>query len=194
MLPAGRSAPPGAVTQKGEVRMVAAAKKFADIIHFISKILWYACAALLFCLACVTFVDCLLRYVGGRSIPGCQELTEVGMGYFVYAGIAGVIWKRHGIQVPIVMDKLSPRGKNIMRFILDILSLLILLVVATQVLTTAKSTLFTSSILKIPYAPVYYFAVAGSFLACIEFVIHIVEDFYGIFHPVKPEEESEVSK
>ncbi len=172
---------------------MAAAKKFANVIHFVSKILWYACAILLFCLALVTFVDCLLRYVGGRSIPGAQEITEVGMGYFTYAGIAGVIWLRHGIQVPIVMDKLSPRGKNIMRFILDILSLLILLVVATQVLGTAKTTLFTSAILKIPYAPIYYFAVFGSFWACIEFVIHIVEDFYGILHPVK-KEESEVSK
>jgi len=163
-------------------------KKVANVIHFVSKWLGYLCAILLFCLAMVTFVDCLLRYIGSRSIPGAQELTEVGMGFFTYLGLPAVIQSRSGIQVPLIMDKLSNRGKSIMRFVLDLLSLGILIVVATQVIKTAQTTEFTTAILKIPYAPVYYFATFSSAWGCIEFLIHVVEDIQGIISPAKNEE------
>lgn len=160
--------------------MVSIANKAAKVIHAVVDVFAWLCAFLLFAMAFISFIDCIMRYFFGHSIRGAQELVELSLCVLVYSGLAAVIMKRGGIQIPLVTDALPLRGKYILRFCTDILSFAVLVLLAWQVIGTAGSVKLTTSTLLIPHAPIYYYAAFGSLLACLEFIIHLVEDVYYV--------------
>jgi TRAP-type C4-dicarboxylate transport system permease small subunit len=158
--------------------------KAANAIHAITTIMWWIAASLLLLLSLVSFIDVIGRYFLSNPLKGAQELVETGMCLFVYSGLSVFIWQRSGIHVPVVFDLLSKRGQLILRTCTDLLSFFILAVVAYEVFYITQGLLANlnkaTTILKIPFAPFYLFAVIGCVLGCLEFIIHIITGLYRI--------------
>ncbi|MFP3975624.1 MAG: TRAP transporter small permease [Dehalococcoidia bacterium] len=156
-------------------------EKFWAVFDAIIKASMALASALIVFDAIAVTVEVLLRYSFGIVIGELFEITEYTLLWMTFLGAAWIMKKEGHVSVEVVVDRLSPEHRAIVRGIAYVLCIFLLLV---MVWYSAKLTLsdfqahFTlSSIMMPPKWPIEIIIPIGFFLL----IIQLMRNAYGYF-------------
>jgi TRAP-type C4-dicarboxylate transport system permease small subunit len=125
-------------------------------------------AALLAVIVAITTIDVVGRYVLNRPLAGAFELTELLMGALLFAALPLVTLRREHIVVDILDPYVPARLQRIQEVLVQAASGVIQFVLAWVLVGLGAQQqadgLYTHA-LKLPLAPVVYFAAAATAIA-----------------------------
>jgi len=157
--------------------------RFDKIVNRISDVLMKGSAATMFFIAAVSFADMIGRYIFLKALTGAQDLVEVAMCVFVYAGLGMAIRQRKIIMVPVIIDLMKKRGREFTVAIGNLICFVMAIVIISQLyestLSKFEKLLVGTAVLKIPNAPFYMFATFGFIIIALELLILVIKDFRG---------------
>lgn len=167
-------------------------KKALKIVDSINLKMCYVAMAALFFLMCMTTVDTIARKIptlGG--IPDSMDLTEIGMVFIVFCGLAFLESERGHIRVDMFLNMFPKLIKRILESFLYILSAFILFLLFyamfDKIFSTMKSGAATQ-LLHIPQWPFVIVVTAAIFLFAFTVLMHAVEVIAGKVEEPKEEE------
>ena len=156
---------------------------FDKIVGLISRAVIRVSAVALFIIAAVSFVDMIGRYFFMKSLSGAQDMVELTMCIFLYAGLGMAIRKRRLIMVPVVLDLMKERYREIIiaagNLACFAMSILIISQLYQSTLTMFGKLLVGTAILRVPHAPFYAFATFGFIMIALELLIVAIKGIYG---------------
>lgn len=122
----------------------------------------------------VTVVDVLGRYFLSQPLPGAFELTEVGLVLLIFAGLPLVSAREEHVNVPLLVERLGPRGRQVQAWLVRILGAALLALLAWRLWLRAGQLLSfgdRTTYLSIPMGPVAYAAALGCGLGALLLVL-----------------------
>jgi TRAP-type C4-dicarboxylate transport system permease small subunit len=113
------------------------------------------CGLCLILMAALTFINVLARYVFSAPIFGSSEIVQILLALLVFSAFAPVSAADRHIKVDLFdkhLDKLIPRGRNLIVNILSAISLLLIAYELFSIALTAIENDRTTTVLQIPLA------------------------------------------
>lgn len=140
-------------------------------IGFVTKILSYAAAFVLFGMMLLTTFDVVGRYLFHAPILGVFEITEFMLVCVVFLSLAYTQYLKGHIEVDILVDRFSKRGRDIIGIVNYGLSFLLLLLITWKSLERGFEVLDNkecSGTLNIPVFPFVFVVALGCAAMCFE--------------------------
>jgi TRAP-type transport system small permease protein len=109
---------------------------------------------------CLTFVDVVARYVFNRPLRGAFEITELLLLVLIFAGLPLVSHADEHVTMDFIDRLLSPRGQLVLRRGTQVISAVLMLLLAWLVWFKADRIWAyrdTTDVLRIVYGPFVYF-------------------------------------
>ena len=134
-----------------------------------------AAAVLLFGLMMLTTADVIGRYIFNWPLRGAFEITELLMLALIFAGLPLASRSDEHVTLDFIDMLLGPRGRPLLRRLIDLVCGLIILGLAWRVWVKAgKIAAYgdTTEVLRIPVGPFVYFMAA---MVAITGVVHLVK-------------------
>ena len=131
-------------------------------------------AVVLFLMMCITAVDVAGRYLFNRPIAGGFELTEILLAALIYCGLPLVSARREHIVIDTFDPLFSQRLRRILDMVAEVVCAIALAGVGWLIFLRAGRVAEygdTTSVLKLPLAPVVYLMAAMITIAA---VIHLL--------------------
>ncbi len=144
---------------------------------WLDRTLGAAAAILLFCLMAVTTVDVIGRYALNWPLRGGFEITELLLLTLIFAGLPLVSRADEHVTMDFIDTALGPRGRRLLRRLVDIVCGLIILGLAWRVYVKAGKIAGygdTTDVLLIPVGPFVYFM---ALMVLVTAVVHLIRAF-----------------
>lgn len=158
-------------------RLTKWAKAFRRRFRAAGLILIYIGAASIFIMMLVTAIDLATRAVG-VPILGVPELTLIMLVIVAFLGMAYVMAQDRHVSVDILSSHFSFRMRHISHCVNSVIILVFFALLVWQLAEGSISVWQIwerTAILRIPMAPLWFAAVIGSFIMCIEVLIQLIE-------------------
>ncbi len=150
---------------------------FIYILKFVSKVLNLIAGIALTFMMLLTVADVLLR-AGGHPIIGTYEIVALSLAIVIGFGIPKVSLDKGHVIMEFLLDKLGPRGKDIMNTFTRILVLILFIFIGYNLLNVGAEFHASGEVsptIKLPFYPVAYGVAVCCFLECIVFITEIVQ-------------------
>ncbi len=141
----------------------------------ISQWLSYVGMFTLFVMMTLTFIDVLLRYIFGFSIPGTVEITALMMVVVVFSSMSYTQWQNSHVTMDIVTSCLEITPRYMLSVATLFWTLITLGVACGAVMKYGISTTSNTALLRISYKPFIFFTAFGIgmvFLAVLYDLLH----------------------
>ena len=151
------------------------------ILRFISKILNFLAGVALTGMMFLTVADVSLRAVG-HPIIGTYEIVALSLAVVIGFGIPKVSLDKGHVYMEFLMERLGPRGKDMMNTFTRLLCIMLFLFIGYNLLNVAAefhSSGEVSPTIKLPFFPVAYGVAVCCFLECVVFIFDIVRIWRG---------------
>ena len=144
-----------------------------------------AVTATLLCIAVITFVDVVGRYIFSSPIPGAFEIQEFGMGVLIFSGLPLITAHRGHITVSLIegIFKSNPVLRRVQVAFFNLVSGGILALLAYCLWFQAQNSQrwgTASAFLHMPHYPVMYFMAFMATVTCIILLAQAAFGFLGI--------------
>jgi TRAP-type C4-dicarboxylate transport system permease small subunit len=154
---------------------------FMQVLRFASKILNIIAGVALTFMMCLTVTDVLLRATG-HPIIGTYEIVALSLAVVIGFGIPKVSLDRGHVYMEFLLDKLGPRGKDIMNTFTRVLVLILFIFIGYNLFNVGaefRASGEVSPTIKLPFYPVAYAVGVCCFLECLVFITEIVTIWGG---------------
>jgi TRAP-type C4-dicarboxylate transport system permease small subunit len=154
---------------------------FMRVLRFASKGLNIIAGIALTFMMCLTVADVLLR-AAGRPIIGTYEVVALSLAVVIGFGIPKVSLDRGHVYMEFLLDKLGPRGKDIMNTFTRVLVLILFIFIGYNLFNVGaefRASGEVSPTIKLPFYPVAYAVGVCCFLECLVFITEIVTIWGG---------------
>lgn len=172
-----------------EVKKLKAYSSVSKIIHKISFVFAVISAVAMMFMAIISTVDVVGRYIFNHPLTGAQEIVEVTMCVFVYAGLALAISQDKVIFVPVIVERLSVKVQGVIKCVGNILCAVMSFLILYQLTipTVSKMSNFNQAtmVLKIPHGPLYVFVVICYGLISLELILKGIENVLDGYKPMQ---------
>jgi len=150
-------------------------------LRFLSKILNFIAGVALTGMMLLTVADVSLRAVG-HPLIGTYEIVALSLAIVIGFGIPKVSLDKGHVYMEFLMEKLSPRGKDLMNTFTRLLVLMLFIFIGYNLLNVGaefRASGEVSPTIKLPFYPVAYGVAVCCFLECIVFIVEIVRIWRG---------------
>jgi TRAP-type C4-dicarboxylate transport system permease small subunit len=154
---------------------------FMQVLRFASKILNIIAGVALTFMMCLTVTDVLLRATG-HPIIGTYEIVALSLAVVIGFGIPKVSLDKGHVYMEFLLDKLGPRGKDIMNTFTRVLVLILFIFIGYNLFNVGaefRASGEVSPTIKLPFYPVAYAVGVCCFLECLVFITEIVTIWGG---------------
>lgn len=141
-----------------------------------SEINKYLSCAILITMVVFVAGNTLLRYFFSSGIIITEEFVRYLFLWGVYLGVISVWYTRGHIRVTTIVDRLTPRGKLYFDIVFEIVSMIVLLVMAYGCYQYFIDTTTVGQVTGIPYSFMILAVLVGSFSCAVISVGHILQD------------------
>ena len=151
------------------------------ILRFISKVLNLIAGVCLTFMMLLTVADVTLRAVG-HPIIGTYEIVALSLAVVIGFGIPKVSLDRGHVYMEFLLEKLGPRGKDLMNTFTRLLVLILFIFIGYNLLNVAAEFHASGEVsptIKLPFYPVAYGVGVCCFLECVVFIFDIVRIWRG---------------
>jgi TRAP-type C4-dicarboxylate transport system permease small subunit len=152
-----------------------------DVLKFISKILNFIAGLTLTLMMLLTVADVSLR-AAGHPIIGTYEIVALSLAIVIGFGIPKVSLDKGHVYMEFLLEKLSPRGKDVMNTFTRILVLIVFFFIGYNLFNVGAEFHASGEVsptIKLPFYPVAYGVGVCCFLECIVFIFEIVRIWRG---------------
>ena len=142
---------------------------------WLDRVLGAAAAVLLFCLMMITTADVIGRYIFNWPLRGAFEITELLLLTLIFAGLPLVSRADEHVTLDFIDALLGPRGRRLLRRLVDVVCGLIIVSLAWRVWIKAGKIAGygdTTDVLRIPVGPFVYFM---ALMVAITAIVHLVK-------------------
>jgi TRAP-type C4-dicarboxylate transport system permease small subunit len=142
---------------------------------WLDRTLGAAAAVLLLGLLAITTADVIGRYIFNWPLRGAFEITELLLLALVFAGLPLVSRADEHVTLDFIDALLGPRGRRLLRRVVDALCGLIALALAWRVWVKAGKIAGygdTTDVLRIPVGPFVYFM---ALMVVVTAVVHLIK-------------------
>jgi len=153
----------------------------AAILRFVSKLLNIIAGIAVTVMILLTVADVLLR-AGGHPIIGTFEIVALLLALVIGFGIPQVSLDRGHVYMDFLVEKLSKRGKNVMRTFTRVLCLILFAFLGYNLFNVGARFYASgevSATIKIPFYPVAYAVAVCCLFECCVFIFDIVRIWRG---------------
>ena len=154
---------------------------FMQVLRFASKGLNIIAGIALTFMMCLTVADVLLRATG-HPIIGTYEVVALSLAVVIGFGIPKVSLDRGHVYMEFLLDKLGPRGKDILNTFTRVLVLILFIFIGYNLFNVGaefRASGEVSPTIKLPFYPVAYAVGVCCFLECLVFIAEIVTIWGG---------------
>lgn len=151
------------------------------ILRFISKALNLVAGIALTGMMFLTVADVSLR-AAGHPIIGTYEIVALSLAVVIGFGIPKVSLDKGHVYMEFLLEKLSPRGKDIMNTFTRVLVLILFIFIGYNLLNVGAEFHASGEVsptIKLPFYPVAYGVGVCCFLECFVFIFEIVKIWRG---------------
>jgi TRAP-type C4-dicarboxylate transport system permease small subunit len=152
-----------------------------NILRYISKILNFFAGVALTGMMLLTVADVTLR-AAGHPIIGTYEIVALSLAVVIGFAIPKVSLDKGHVYMEFLLEKLGPRGKDIMNTFTRILVLILFVFIGYNLLNVGAEFHASGEVsptIKLPFYPVAYGVAICCFLECIVFIFEIVRIWRG---------------
>jgi len=152
-----------------------------DVLKFISKILNFIAGITLTLMMLLTVADVSLR-AAGYPIIGTYEIVALSLAIVIGFGIPKVSLDKGHVYMEFLLEKLGPRGKDIMNTFTRILVLIVFFFIGYNLFNVGAEFHASGEVsptIKLPFYPVAYGVGVCCFLECFVFIFEIVNIWRG---------------
>ena len=152
-----------------------------NILQKVSKVLNYIGMAALTFMMFLTVTDVLLR-AGGHPLIGTYEIVSLSLALVIGFSIPSVSLDRAHVYMEILLEKLGPKGKNIMNTFTRILCIILFLLIGYNLFSVGNEFHTSGEVsptIKLPFFPIAYGVGLCAFIECFVFVFDIVKIWRG---------------
>jgi TRAP-type C4-dicarboxylate transport system permease small subunit len=142
---------------------------------WLDRVLGAAAAVLLFCLMAITTADVIGRYIFNWPLRGAFEITELLLLALIFAGLPLVSRADEHVTLDFIDALLGPRGRRLLRRLVDIVCGIIILGLAWRVWIKAGKIAGygdTTDVLRIAVGPFVYFM---ALMVLITAIVHLIK-------------------
>ncbi len=147
-----------------------------NFIKILSKINKYLCTILLITMVGYVFANTALRYFFDSGIIITEELVRYLFVWGIYLAVISVWFNRGHIRVTTVTDRLTPRNKIKFSLIFEVVSILVLLILAYGSMQYYFDTTTIGQVTGIPYRALIFAVALGAFICSLVSIGHIKQD------------------
>ena len=150
-------------------------------LRFVSKILNLIAGITLTLMMCLTVADVTLRATG-HPIIGTYEVVALSLAVVIGFGIPKVSLDRGHVYMEFLLEKLTPRGKDVMNTFTRVLVCSLFLFIGYNLLNVGAEFHASGEVsptIKLPFYPVAYGVAICCFLECAVFLFEIVGIWRG---------------
>ncbi len=150
-------------------------------LKFISRILNFFAGLALTGMMLLTVADVSLR-AAGHPIIGTYEIVALSLAVVIGFGIPKVSLDKGHVYMEFLMEKLSPRGKDVMNTFTRLLVLMLFIFIGYNLLNVGAEFHASGEVsptIKLPFYPVAYGVAICCFLECIVFILDIFRIWRG---------------
>ena len=150
-------------------------------LRFVSKILNLIAGVTLTLMMFLTVADVTLRATG-HPLIGTYEVVALSLAIVIGFGIPKVSLDRGHVYMEFLLEKLSPRGKDVMNTFTRILVFVLFLFIGYNLLNVGAEFHASGEVsptIKLPFYPVAYGVAICCFLECVVFLFEIVGIWRG---------------
>ncbi len=154
---------------------------FMYILKFVAKVLNFIAGIALTFMMCLTVADVLLR-AAGHPIIGTYEIVALSLALVIGFGIPKVSLDKGHVYMEFLLEKLGPRGKDIMNTFTRVLVLVLFIFIGYNLFNVGaefRASGEVSPTIKLPFYPVAYGVGVCCFLECVVFITDIVQIWRG---------------
>src|SRR5271157_3344038 len=152
-----------------------------SILRFISKALNLVAGVTLTLMMFLTVADVSLR-AAGHPIIGTYEIVALSLAVVIGFGIPKVSLDKGHVIMEFLLEKLSPRGKDVMNTFTRLLVIMLFLFIGYNLLNVGAEFHASGEVsptIKLPFYPVAYGVAVCCFLECFVFIFEIVRIWRG---------------
>jgi len=152
-----------------------------NVLRFISKALNLIAGIALTGMMFLTVADVSLR-AAGHPIIGTYEIVALSLAVVIGFGIPKVSLDKGHVIMEFLLEKLSPRGKDVMNTFTRLLVLMLFLFIGYNLLNVGAEFHASGEVsptIKLPFYPVAYGVAVCCFLECFVFIFEIVRIWRG---------------
>ena len=156
-------------------------KNLFNALRWLSKILNAVAGIALTFMMLLTVADVILR-AGGHPIIGTYEISALCLGLVIGFGIPQVSLDRGHVYMEFLLEKFSPRGKDVMVTFTRLLCLILFASIGYNLLNVGAGFQASGEVtatIKLPIYPVAYGVAICCFLQCAVFLFDIVKIWSG---------------
>ncbi len=150
-------------------------------LRIVSKALNLIAGVTLTFMMCLTVADVLLRATG-HPIIGTYEIVALCLAVVIGFGIPKVSLDKGHVYMEFLLEKLSPRNKNIMNTFTRVLVIILFIFIGYNLFNVGaefRASGEVSPTIKLPFYPVAYGVAVCCFLECFVFIFDIVKIWRG---------------
>lgn len=153
--------------------------KFAGAVRVLEKGGGWLSAFAVFFMAIITTVDVIGRYFFNHSITGTQEIVQLSMNVFVYAGLTYAMYKKDYVTVPVILDLLKPKVRMVIETIVTMLMFIAGCFLCYSLWVAAVKWMgkwaVVTTTLSIPQTPFYIFTAVCVTIICFELLFQSIQ-------------------
>jgi TRAP-type C4-dicarboxylate transport system permease small subunit len=152
-----------------------------DGLKFVSKILNFIAGITLTLMMLLTVADVSLR-AAGHPIIGTYEIVALSLAVVIGFGIPKVSLDKGHVYMEFLLEKLSPRGKDLMNIFTRLLVLVLFIFIGYNLFNVGAEFHASGEVsptIKLPFYPVAYGVGVCCFLECFVFIFDIVRIWRG---------------
>jgi TRAP-type C4-dicarboxylate transport system permease small subunit len=151
------------------------------ILRFVSKILNLLAGIALTGMMLLTVADVTLRATG-HPIIGTYEIVALSLAVVIGFAIPKVSLDKGHVYMEFLLEKLGPRGKDLMNTFTRLLVLILFIFIGYNLLSVGAEFHASGEVsptIKLPFYPVAYGVAVCCFLECFVFIFEIVKIWRG---------------
>jgi len=150
-------------------------------LRFLSKILNFIAGVALTGMMLLTVADVSLRALG-HPLIGTYEIVALSLAVVIGFGIPKVSLDKGHVFMEFLMEKLSPRGKDLMNTFTRLLVLMLFIFIGYNLCNVGAEFHASGEVsptIKLPFYPVAYGVAVCCFLECLVFIVDIFRIWRG---------------
>jgi TRAP-type C4-dicarboxylate transport system permease small subunit len=152
-----------------------------SVLRFVSKIMNLIAGITLTLMMFLTVADVTLRATG-HPIIGTYEVVALSLAIVIGFGIPKVSLDKGHVIMEFLLEKLGPRGKDVMNTFTRLLVLVLFFLIGYNLLNVGAEFHASGEVsptIKLPFYPVAYGVAVCCFLECFVFIFEIVNIWRG---------------
>ena len=151
------------------------------VLGFVSKVLNFIAGVTLTLMMCLTVADVSLR-AAGHPIIGTYEIVALSLAVVIGFGIPKVSLDKGHVYMEFLLEKLGPRGKDVMNTFTRLLVLVLFIFIGYNLFNVGAEFHASGEVsptIKLPFYPVAYGLGVCCFLECFVFICEIIRIWRG---------------